>query len=123
MSKGQITWLFFGFSGRVSRAAFLLAGLLLAVLQTFVLYRFTLTPEGSSASGMWALSFWALFFVSVYSSLALGAKRFHDFGKPGIFSVLLLIPMVSLVAFVALCLYPGDRGANEYGSTTNAPKD
>ena len=123
MQKGQIFWLFFGFSGRVSRAAFFLAGLLLAILQAFTLYRFTLAPEGSGASGVWALSFWALFFVSVFSSVALGVKRLHDFGKPGIFAVTLFIPMVSIVAFIALCVFPGHTGANEYGERTNAPKD
>lgn len=123
MQKGQIFWLFFGFSGRVSRAAFFLAGLLLAILQAFTLYRFTLAPEGSGASGVWALSFWALFFVSVFSSVALGVKRLHDFGKPGIFAVTLFIPMVSIIAFIALCVFPGHAGANEYGSRTNAPKD
>ena len=69
MPKGQIAWLFFGFSGRVSRAAFFLAGMLLAILQAFALYRFTLAPEGSGASGLWALLFWGLFFVSVFSSV------------------------------------------------------
>ncbi|MFC5584336.1 DUF805 domain-containing protein [Nitratireductor kimnyeongensis] len=122
MPKGQIAWLFFGFSGRVSRAAFFLAGMLLAVLQAFALYRFTLAPEGSGASGMWALLFWGIFFVSVFSSVALGVKRLHDFGKPGIFAVSLFIPMVSILAFIVLCLYPGDAGANEYGDRTNAPK-
>ncbi|MBY8916804.1 DUF805 domain-containing protein [Nitratireductor sp. L1-7-SE] len=122
MPKGQMAWLFFGFSGRVSRAAFFLAGMLLIVLQIFVLYRFTLAPEGSGASGLWALLFWGLAVVSVFSSVALGVKRLHDFGKPGIFAVSLFIPMVSILAFIVLCLYPGDAGANEYGDRTNAPK-
>lgn len=122
MPKGQMAWLFFGFSGRVSRAAFFLAGMLLIVLQIFVLYRFTLAPEGSGASGLWALLFWGLAVVSVFASVALGVKRLHDFGKPGIFAVSLFIPMVSILAFIVLCLYPGDAGANEYGDRTNAPK-
>ena len=54
--------------------------------------------------------------------VALGVKRLHDFGKPGIFAVALFIPMVSILAFIVLCLYPGDAGANEYGDRTNAPK-
>ncbi|EIM73134.1 hypothetical protein A33O_16769 [Nitratireductor aquibiodomus RA22] len=122
MPKGQMAWLFFGFSGRVSRAAFFLAGMLLIVLQIFVLYRFTLAPEGSGASGLWALLFWGLAVVSIFASVALGVKRLHDFGKPGIFAVSLFIPMVSILAFIVLCLYPGDAGANEYGDRTNAPK-
>ncbi|CAN0653800.1 DUF805 domain-containing protein [Nitratireductor aquimarinus] len=122
MTKNQISWLFLGFSGRVSRAAFFLAGLLLAVLQALVLYRFTLAPEGSGASGVWALLFWGMFMLSAFSSVALGVKRLHDFGKSGMFAFALFVPMVSILAFIVLCLYPGDPGANEYGERTNAPK-
>lgn len=123
MDRKQISWLFFGFSGRVSRMAYFLAGLLLAIFQAFALYRFTLAPEESGASAVWATLFWAVFFLSVWSYVALGVKRLHDFGKPGIFAVTLFIPMVSILAFIILCLYPGDDGPNEYGEHTNAAPD
>lgn len=121
MNSNQLKWLFFGVSGRVSRMAYFLAGLLLAIFQAFALYQFTLAPEESNASQVWAVLFWAVFFLSVWSYVALGVKRLHDFGKPGIFAVTLFIPMVSILAFIVLCLYPGDPGANQYGERTNAP--
>jgi uncharacterized membrane protein YhaH (DUF805 family) len=119
--SSQLTWLFFSLSGRVSRAAYFLAGLLLAIAQALPLYRVMLVPEGSPQGQMWAVIFGVIFFASLWCNVALAVKRLHDFGKPGILAVLLFIPVVSIVAFLVLCLFPGNTGANRYGNRTNAP--
>ena len=46
----QLVWLFLRLKGRISRAAYLLAGLLANLIPLFLLYRFTLVPEGSTES-------------------------------------------------------------------------
>ena len=52
LSSNQMTWLFFGFSGRISRMAYLLAGLLMMLAVVFLAYRLTLAEEaGSSGVG------------------------------------------------------------------------
>lgn len=117
----QLIWLFFRFNGRVARAAYFLAGLLLAILQAFLLYRFTLVPEGSAESQFWASAFWIAVAVSVWSNIALGVKRLHDMSKPGILALTLFIPVISIVAFIVLCLFPGDPGPNRYGAVANEP--
>ena len=117
----QLIWLFFKFQGRVSRAAYFLAGLLLAIAQAFMLYRFTLVPEESQEAQMWAVAFWVMVIASLWSNVALGVKRLHDLGKPGIMAVALFIPIVSIVAFVWLCLYPGDPAPNQFGRRANDP--
>lgn len=122
LDRRQLTWLFFGFKGRVSRAAYFLAGLLLAIVQAFLLYRFTLVPQDSTAGQTWAVLFWAAVFVSIWSNIALGVKRLHDMSRPGIIAIALFIPILSIVAFIGLCLFPGDKGANRYGSRTNSPE-
>lgn len=119
--KDKLLWLFFRFSGRVSRAAYFLAGLLLAVIQAFLLYRFTLVPEDSTAGQGWAAIFWIVMIVAIWSNIALSVKRLHDIGKPGIIAAALFIPIVSIVAFIALCLIPGNPGPNQYGQRPNAP--
>ena len=119
----HLFWLFFRFSGRISRGAFFLAGLLLAIIQAFFLYRFALAPEESPEGRMWASAFTAIMFVSLWSSVALGAKRLHDMGRPGILAAALFIPIVSIIAFIALCAFPGTPGANPYGTRSNAPPD
>ena len=119
--KDKLFWLFFRFSGRVSRAAYFLAGLLLAIIQAFLLYRFTLVPEDSSAGQAWAALFWFVVLISVWSNVALSVKRLHDVGRPGIIAAVLFIPVISIVAFIALCLIPGNPGPNQYGNRPNAP--
>lgn len=119
--REQLLWLFFKFSGRVSRAAYFLSGLLLAIIQAFLLYRFTLVPEESIAGQMWAVAFWIVVIVSVWSSVALGVKRLHDIGRPGILAAALFVPVISIIAFVALCLIPGIAGPNRYGDLPNSP--
>lgn len=121
MNQNPIAWLFFGISGRVSRLAYLLAGLFLAVIQAFLLYRFTLVPEDSTAGQFWAFLFWVAVVLSIWSNVALGIKRLHDMDKPGLFAVALFIPVVSILAFVILCLFPGTDGPNQYGQDTNRP--
>ncbi len=119
--KDKLLWLFFRFSGRVSRAAYFLAGLLLAIVQAFLLYRFTLVPEGTSESQGWAAAFFVVMLVSLWSNVALSVKRLHDIGRPGIIAATLFIPVISIIAFIALCLVPGNPGPNQYGDQPNAP--
>lgn len=119
--KEKLFWLFFRFSGRVSRAAYFLAGLLLAIIQAFLLYRFTLVPEDSTAGQTWAAAFWLVVLLSLWSNVALSIKRLHDIGKPGVFAAALFIPIISIVVFIALCLIPGNPGPNQYGNRPNAP--
>ena len=116
----QLVWLFFKFDGRVSRAAYFLAGLLMAVAQLFMLYRYGLVAEESGEGAIWAFGFWVVGFLSLWCGFALGVKRVHDFGKPGYFALTLFVPVVTLIAFIVFCLWPGDEGSNAYGPRTNA---
>ena len=70
---------------------------------------------------MWAVAFWVVVIISVWSSVALGVKRLHDIGRPGLFAVALFVPILSIIAFVALCLLAGEEGPNRYGQRTNSP--
>lgn len=119
--RNQFIWLFFRFSGRVGRAAYFLGGLLLAIIQVFLLYRFTLVAEDSTAGQMWALLFWLSVLVALWSNVALGVKRLHDIDRPGLLAAALFIPVVSIIAFFALCVIAGTPGPNRYGSGVNVP--
>lgn len=117
----KLVWLFFRFSGRVNRAAYFLAGLLLAVVQAFLLYRFMLVAEDSPSGQGWAVAFWIVMILAIWANIALSVKRLHDIGKPGPIALALFIPVISIIAFIALCLIPGNPGPNQYGQHTNAP--
>ena len=120
MTGNQIRWLFFGFSGRISRMAYLLAGLLMMVLVVFIAYRLTLAEEAGRGGAFWETSLSVVLIASLWAQAALGAKRLHDFDKPGTFAALLFVPAFNFIAFVALCLIPGTAGPNQYGPATNA---
>lgn len=119
-NKDELIWLFFRFTGRLSRAAFVLAFLFMLVVVSFPLYQFMRVPAESTAAQAWSAVFGMTFIVFLWSHIAAAVKRLHDMGKPGIMAVALFIPVVSIVAFVALCLFPGNPGRNQYGKYTNS---
>jgi uncharacterized membrane protein YhaH (DUF805 family) len=122
LATNQILWLFFSFSGRVSRAAYFLAGLLMMITVVFITYKMILAEQAGRSTGTWESVLSVVLIASLWAQAALGSKRFHDFGKPGLFAALLFVPFFNFITFVALCFIPGNPGPNQYGRVTNAPK-
>ena len=114
-------WLFFGFSGRISRAAYLLAGMLMLVVVLFLVYRMAQAQAAGASGALWETLLSGVFIASLWAQAALGAKRMHDLGRPGLFAAMLFVPLLNIVVFAALCILPGNPGANQYGKLTNAP--
>ncbi|MCT7373888.1 DUF805 domain-containing protein [Chelativorans salis] len=121
MDRKTFIWLLFGFSGRVSRIVFFLANVFVGLFPLFAYYRLSLLPEGADTESGWALLFLVFAAIGLWSQLALGVKRLHDFNKPGMLAATLFIPLLSILVFLVLCFYPGDEGANDYGERTDAP--
>lgn len=122
MANNPILWLFFSFSGRASRMAYFLAGLLMMVVVVFLTYRMVLAEQAGYDSSVWEGLFGVAIIGSLWAQAALGAKRFHDIGKPGLFAALLFVPFLNFLTFVALCFMPGQNGPNQFGRYTNTPK-
>lgn len=107
--------------GRVNRSAYMLGFFFLGVVASFPLYQF-MRFEGTPAADGWALLFSAALLVTLWSQVAISVKRLHDLDRPGMLVVALAIPVVSIVAFLALCAMPGTVGPNGYGSSTNSER-
>ncbi len=116
-----VGWLLFSLSGRADRRAYLLAVLLIIVLQMLLFFKIYGASPESIESGSLGLAIMAAGLIFVWVSFALSVKRFHDIGRPGIFALVIFIPVLSVIALIALCLMPGEPGANRYGPRTNAP--
>lgn len=125
-------WLFFKASGRIGRAAYALSFLFMLVVVSFPLYQFMrLMPDMdlaempevplSSAAEAWSMIFMLTLIIFLWGHIVTSIKRLHDLGRPGIMAVALFIPVVSVIAFVVLCAFPGEAGPNRYGQRTNAP--
>lgn len=121
-NKLDYFWLFFRFSGRISRAAYVLGFLFMLMVVSFPLYQFMRVHPESSAAQLWSLLFGLTFFAFLWAHVAFSVKRLHDFDKPGLLAITLFIPIVSIITFVVLCFYPGTPGPNQFGSQTNAPR-
>jgi uncharacterized membrane protein YhaH (DUF805 family) len=117
--KLDLIWLFFKTSGRVSPSAYALAGLLLLLAQFFPLYQFARLEPGAPNSQIWATVFWAVVLITTWSSFAVTAKRFHDFGKPTYYALISLV--IGPILLLILACFRSDPGPNRYGRRTNAP--
>lgn len=114
-------WFFFRFDGRVSRVPYFLGFMLLSIAQAFPFYRFMIVAPESSQAQFWSVIFMAALAVSGFSLFALTAKRLHDIGQSGVLALSIVVPVVSIIAFVYLCFQPGNPGPNTYGRGPDGP--
>lgn len=106
-------YLFLSFEGRIDRkpywiglGALFAAGLALGIVNSIV--AMILPPV--------ALVISAFFLVLLYPAAALAAKRWHDRGKSGWWSLVAMIPVLGvLYALWELAIQKGVDEANEYG--------
>ena len=117
MSRQTLLWLFFGFSGRIDRQAFALAGILLYLVRLYPVYRM-IAADDQATIDHWAQIFVVLFGILMISHLAITAKRFHDIGRSGWYAILFLIG--DIIVFLLLCMPQGTPGPNRYGKRANS---
>ncbi|RAI04091.1 hypothetical protein DLJ53_06475 [Acuticoccus sediminis] len=119
-----VAWALFGFDGRIDREVFWLSNLFclaLTVPLALALPIFEFDGEtihvryGTFGLLVMILEFGALMWVQI----ALAVKRLHDRGVTGWASILLAVPVVSILAFFVIGIIPGDRGPNMYGPGAN----
>ncbi|MBO6717864.1 MAG: DUF805 domain-containing protein [Rhizobiaceae bacterium] len=111
--------MFFGLSGRISRAAYFLAGLLLYLARFFPVYRILINSGSDGAQTFWGGAFLLTIGITLVCHIALAVKRLHDLNASGWFALVFLVG--DFLFYLALCLVPGTQGSNTYGSRTNAP--
>ena len=58
--------------------------------------------------------------VTLLPSLAVGARRLHDTGRPGWWQLIVLIPVVGIIVLIVFCAQEGQAEDNAYG---NAPAE
>ena len=113
-------WVFARFDGRIGRQVYWLSNLqLVALLALFV--RPAVDPQTNQVSVELGTFGAVALLVAIVSSLAVGAKRLHDFGASGLFAGLLVVPLLSLIVTVVIGVVPGTRGPNRYGEAADRP--
>jgi uncharacterized membrane protein YhaH (DUF805 family) len=119
----SLTWLFFGWSGRLSRLPFALAWGFWMMLSAAFLTRMVMTPQEEPAFATWTFLFFAVGVVSTVSSVMLTIKRLHDMALPTPLVLCLFVPAISIFALIAFVAWPGTPGPNPHGPVTNRPKE
>lgn len=114
-----VLWVAFGFDGRISREPFWLGFVFVTLLASVMLTPYR--PEGDDLV-MVDFGFALILIVALWSELALAVKRLHDRGLSGWIAALLFVPVLNLVVFLVIGLFPGDKGPNAYGPAPNTRK-
>jgi uncharacterized membrane protein YhaH (DUF805 family) len=83
-------------------------------------------PGEPEVMGWWmstsAIPMWIVMLVFLYPTLAVYAKRWHDRGKSGWWTLILLIPIIGpLWALIECGFLRGTEGPNQYGADPLAP--
>ncbi len=104
--------LFFSAEGRIPRSQYWLGTILLLFAQIGI--GFMLGEAGESSAKDVLTIITSIGFIAVGFLLAI--KRFHDLGKSGWFSLLLIIPLVGiLIGLIWLGCFKGNEGTNKFG--------
>ncbi|SOC41349.1 uncharacterized membrane protein YhaH [Rhizobium subbaraonis] len=119
----SLRWLFFGWSGRVSRLPYALAWAFWMTLAAAFLTRMVMTPQDQPAFVVWTLLFFAVGVVSTLSSVMLTIKRLHDMALPAPLVLCLFVPAISIFALIAFLVWPGTPGPNLHGAVADRPKE
>jgi uncharacterized membrane protein YhaH (DUF805 family) len=127
---------FFGFHGRIRRTHYFLGALITGIIADSYWLPAIMNGHDWNAgwNGDWTWrhgfgwhswgwpmfpGFWAIgsliALACLWARFALAAKRWHDAGASGWFSLLSLVPGVHLIVFLLLCLLPPTQGPNQYG--------
>jgi uncharacterized membrane protein YhaH (DUF805 family) len=106
MNSEYLKMVYFSYKGRVPRSTYWLYSIPLAVL-CLPLY---LEPEFINEYLILIIAF-----VAIYLGLMITIKRCYDRGRSGFFSLILLIPIISLWPAIELGFIKGTEGDNKYG--------
>ncbi|MGB7288044.1 MAG: DUF805 domain-containing protein [Salaquimonas sp.] len=112
----SLKWLFFGFSGRISRKTYALSAFFQLLLLTLLFYQAIQAEEDEGRLVFVGLFGIVLFLFLLWSVAALSIKRLHDLNLPAVFAGLLFVPALNWIAFFYLMLKQSHPEANEHGA-------
>jgi len=126
---GNLGSLYLSFSGRISRQPWWLGLIGLAIVQWAVWFVLSMvlglntaidpTDQAAAAAlaGKMMVPIIILALVFIYPTLALYTKRWHDRGKSGWWTLIVLVPIIGGIwALVELGFLKGTTGSNQYGA-------
>jgi uncharacterized membrane protein YhaH (DUF805 family) len=125
-------YLLTSFEGRISRQPFWLSLIALVVIEWILMIVLglvfgtsmmggldpSLDPEAAASAAMKAMiPLWIVLLLFLYPTLAIYTKRWHDRGKSGWWTLIILVPLIGGIWFLVECGFlRGTEGPNQYGN-------
>lgn len=103
---GKIKQVYFLWNGRASRKTYWIFSLPILVLFLLVEFIFIDLHE---------YIYYAVLLTIIYTSMMINIKRSHDRNRTGFFSLLLLVPLISLWPLIEFGFFAGTEGTNKFG--------
>lgn len=94
-------------------AVLIVVAIILLIL--FSLNSFEEVIISTQSQGIWPIGL-SLGFIYLAFHLTFTARRLHDTNRSGWFSILVLIPVINIFAYLYLIFMPGTQQQNNYGS-------
>jgi uncharacterized membrane protein YhaH (DUF805 family) len=99
-------------NGRIGRVRYLAYGLAMNLVLVLCLFVVALLGGGVGDGSVTELLYGV---AALAMAVVLGRRRFHDLGRSGWFTLLLLVPVVNLFVSLWLIFVRGNDGANRFG--------
>ncbi|MFZ1815587.1 MAG: DUF805 domain-containing protein [Rhizobiaceae bacterium] len=110
-----VRWVLFGWRGRIARQSYILGSLLMVSIFAVIVARILAVQGNEGQTVLWGLATLIFIPVSVWSMLAMTAKRLNDINQPATLAVVLFVPGINGLAVLALMLLPSWPGTNRHG--------
>jgi uncharacterized membrane protein YhaH (DUF805 family) len=118
---GFMNNLLFSYAGRINRAKFWLGAVILTVLDSIVFgisagYAAMNADHDSIVFIALTIICVVVLIATVYASVCLGIKRYHDHGKSGVWVLIQFVPAIGAIwYFIEAGCLRGQSGPNNYG--------
>ena len=107
----QIKQDYFTFDGKIGKKQYLISFLILLAIGIVFGFVLGLIFGMLGLGGLLQILLLPVQILLAIASFSIAIRRFHDLGKSGWFSLLLLIPLVNLLVIIYLCIADGKPGA------------
>lgn len=121
----NLIWLFARFDGRIGREVYWLSSILVGIIVALLLAPFlAVDEEAMKVVFKGGAIGYVIAALGTVSSFAIGVKRVHDLGWPGVAALGLIVPLFSFLFLILIGVLPSQPGANRYGERANVrPED
>ena len=105
------------FTGRIGRLNYILGQLFLYVIYIIIILFISTIYQIFGPAQVYGTIF-EIFILILFLllNLSLTIKRLHDVNYSSLMCFVFVIPIINLIFYFILLIYPGDKGTNDYGS-------